>query len=81
MPVTHLGFGNDGQEPGHGSHQHGAQTKDEVQGDVGDEGNVGTGKDSGDQIHPWNHCVSKKEKRNHGYFPETFVSYRNGSRV
>lgn len=40
LTLHHLSFGNDGQEPGHGGHQHGAQAKDEVQGDVGDEGHI-----------------------------------------
>ena len=40
LTLNHLSLGNDGQEPGHGGHQHGAQAKDEVQGDVGDEGHI-----------------------------------------
>ena len=60
--LTDLSLGDDGQQPRHDRHQHGAEAKDEVQGDVGDEGDVGTGEDPGDQVHPRKACVPEKEK-------------------
>lgn len=63
--TTDLGFGDDGQQPWHDGHQQGADSKDEVQEDVGDEGHVSTGEDSRQQIYPQERCISEKhgEKR------------------
>lgn len=56
--VTDLSSGHDGQEAGHGGHQHGAQAEDEVHRDVSDESYVRAGEDPGHQVHPRESGVS-----------------------